>query len=86
MRLMNADKLETKHFLQRSEYPIGYEGTQPIYKYTDILAYDIESAETVEAIPIEFIEKWLRRKKQRWVDTDAFIDLINDWEKENEQG
>ena len=60
MRLIDADKLQAKHYLQRSEHPIGYEGTQAVYDYKDVLAYDIESAETVEAIPIECIKKWLK--------------------------
>lgn len=64
MRLINADKLQVKHYLQRSEHPIGYEGTQAIYDYTDVLAYDIESAETVEAVEV------VRCKDCKWWKTN----------------
>lgn len=81
MRLIDADKLQVKHYLQRSEHPIGYEGTQAVYDYKDVLAYDIESAETVQAIPIEWFE-WL-------LDTmgDGMYNLravIKDWERYKE--
>ncbi len=86
MRLIDADKLQAKHYLQRTEHPIGYEGTQAVYDYTDILAYDIESAEIVEAIPIEFIEEYIK-----YQDTEEQKVLRMMWhawelrEKENEK-
>lgn len=88
MRLIDADKLQAKHFLQRSEYPKGYEGTQPIYKYTDVLAYDIESAETVETIPIERIKDWIKTEPlgmESLISPEHTIEvLLYWWEKENE--
>lgn len=97
MRLIDADKLQAKHYLQRTEHPIGYEGTQAVYDYTDVLAYDIESAEIVEAIPIE----WLKNKSKDLADAywnnvrnklvldmkdlPLVIDeIVRMWEKENE--
>lgn len=78
MRLIDADKLELKHFVQRvTEQPISYEGTQPIYANYDIIAYDVDNAPTVKAIPIEWIKKhygWLTMASE----------MIEDWEKENE--
>lgn len=54
MRLIDADKLELKHFVQRvTEQPISYEGTQPIYANYDIIDYDVDNAPTVNAIPID---------------------------------
>ena len=53
MRLIDADKLKYAHFVQRGDQPIGYEGTQPVYDYTELIAYDIGNAPTVKAIPIE---------------------------------
>lgn len=64
MRLFDADKLQVKHYLQRSEHPIGYEGTQAVYDYKDVLAYDIESAETVEAVEV------VRCKDCKWWKTN----------------
>lgn len=82
MRLIDADKLELKHFVQRvTEQPISYEGTQPIYANYDIISYDVDNAPTVEAIPIEWFE-WL-------LDTmgDGMYNLravIKDWERYKE--
>lgn len=73
MRLIDADKLKIKHFVQRGDQPIGYEGTQPVYDYTDLIAYDVDNAPTVEAIPIE----WLYKHHWHGV-IDEWI-----WEKEN---
>lgn len=53
MRLIDADKLQIKHFVQRGDQPIGYEGTQPLYDYTDLIAYDVDNAPTVKAIPLD---------------------------------
>lgn len=86
MRLFDADKLQVKHYLQRSEHPIGYEGTQAVYDYKDVLAYDIESAETVEAIPIEWIKKWISERNDfpTMPYNQHIWGMLDDWEKENE--
>lgn len=55
MRLIDADELRYHFYVQRTEEIIEYAGTQPVYKYTDVLAYDIDKAPTVKAIPIEWI-------------------------------
>ena len=52
-RLIDADKLEVKHFVQRTEKIIGYDGTQPRYELKDVLAYAIDDAPTVKAIPLD---------------------------------
>lgn len=63
MRLIDADKLELKHFVQRvTEQPISYEGTQPIYANYDIIAYDVDNAPTVKAIPIEWLHSIMERQ------------------------
>ena len=86
MRLIDADKLQAKHFLQRSEYPIGYEGTQPIYKYIDVLAYDIESAEIVEAIPIKWIGEYLAGidSETKYAEQRIIQYMVEKWRNENE--
>ena len=89
MRLIDADKLQAKHYLQRSEHPIGYEGTQAVYDYKDVLAYDIESAETVEAIPIEWLKEFAKQFEERapkmskpiWM---VIEDVIDFWEFQND--
>ena len=88
MRLIDADKLELKHFVQRvTEQPISYEGTQPIYANYDIIAYDVDNAPTVNAILIE----WIKSKIDTILDsypngneeTEILCKLLYDWEKEN---
>ena len=96
MRLIDADKLELKHYVQRvTDKPIGYGGTQPVYANYDIIAYDVDHAPTVEAIPIEWIKKQIE-KYVEWTTFKFHIDvddiearncleyLLEDWEKENE--
>ena len=83
MRLIDADKLELKHFVQRvTEQPISYEGTQPVYANYDIIAYDVDNAPTVEAIPIEWLLNHLEvgNKEQN----DTIYHLIELWREENE--
>lgn len=91
MRLIDVDKLELKHYVQRvSDKVIGYNGTQPKYANYDILAYDIANAPTVKAITIEWIEKQI--KKALSVDSvnlfyvGSLKHLIKEWEKENDKG
>ena len=62
MRLIDADKL--KHELIICHDLVGA-------KYTDL-------ADTVEAITIEFLDKWFGNNY------NAFTDLMMAWEKENE--
>ena len=82
MRLIDADKLKIKHFVQRGDQPIGYEGTQPVYEYTDLIAYDVDNAPTVQAIPIEWIEEW--GWKNGMSESMSLRVMIEDWEKEND--
>ena len=86
MRLIDADKLELKHYIQRvSDKVIRYNGTQPEYANYDILAHDIANAPTVKAIPIEWILKWACE----FIDPNSegykmAMELVHDWRKENE--
>ena len=84
MRLIDADKLELKHYIQRvSDKVIRYNGTQPEYANYDILAHDIANAPTVKAIPIEWIEEW--GWKNGMSESMSLRVMIDDWEKENEK-
>lgn len=93
MRLIDADKLELKHFVQRvTEQPISYEGTQPIYANYDIIAYDVDNAPTVKAIPVNWIKNWCVKNYPTYprIITEQLLKrtetwrMIEDWEKENE--
>lgn len=87
MRLIDADKLEVKHFVQRTEKIIGYDGTQPRYELKDVLAYAIDDAPTVRAITVEWIEQFMNRFRLDMVISDEYALLhfmLTEWEKENE--
>lgn len=88
MRLIDADKLQIKHFVQRGDQPIGYEGTQPLYGYTDLIAYDVDKAPTVKAIPVERlkskIDVILDKCPNGNEETEILCKLLYEWEKENE--
>ena len=43
------------------------------------------TTEEVEAIPIEWINKWLRKYGEPVLD-DEICKMIEDWEKENDKG
>ena len=95
MRLIDADELRYHFYVQRTEEIIEYAGTQPVYKYTDVLSYDIDKAPTVKAIPIEWLKAYF--KKCLSFDDRVFIDnedsnydividkykIFEEWEKEN---
>ena len=70
MRLIDADKLKKAFIGNRY-------GTKAI-------EYRIEQAETVEAIPIEWIKKWNQKNENFLLYMGLARKLIEDWEKENE--
>ena len=79
MRLIDADKI------------VRY--TCTIDRDHDYDAYDIEHAPTVEAIPIEFIEKYAQLSDDAvalfgvpvGVLKSVYRSLIDEWKKENEE-
>lgn len=84
MRLIDADKLEVKHFVQRTEKIIGYDGTQPRYELKDVLAYAIDDAPTVKAIPIKQLREWQRKYGNKCT-YGTIMKFVEDWEKENDK-
>ena len=97
MRLIDADKLkelfedlqitfeeDLSRFKDEELYsPERYRDTQRgrVEGVIDCIM-DLEQAETVEAIPIEWINKWVVTK---FAGAGRVIDaLLDDWEKENE--
>lgn len=88
MRLIDADKLKIKHFVQRGDQPIGYEGTQPVYEYTDLIAYDVDNAPTVKAIPVEWIDGYIKRRANDvniYAEILFISDMVEEWNKENDR-
>ena len=82
MRLIDADKLKTTAVLG---VQLQHADSRYYYFYEEEI---IEKAPTVEAIPIEWIEKWSRQfydKNGRYNGEgyDSVWDLLEDWGKEN---
>lgn len=86
MRLIDADKLELKHYVQGGDVLLGYAGTIPLYRYVDVIKEDINNAPTVEAIPIEWLRKYVDEHDEIVEEGLYWIveGIIDDWEKENE--
>ena len=83
MRLIDRDKL------QRTEGIFTYRFTDDLdimsccaYRYEDV-----ETAPTVKAIPIEYIQKWNNNYIADTMRNGRTIinQMLEDWEKENEQ-
>lgn len=84
MRLIDAD--ETLRLMEFEEEKYQYEEH---YGYREAEKF-IASQPTIEAIPVEWIEKWFTEKYRRsvvWWDCaeDVFKAFMEDWRKENEQ-
>ena len=77
MRLIDADKLELKHYLQGGNAIVGYAGTIPLYHYVSVIKEDINNAPTVDAIPVQWLKKQV---KEGWYD---IIEIMDHWELEN---
>lgn len=79
MRLIDADKLELKHYLQGGNAIVGYAGTIPLYHYVSVIKEDINNAPTVEAIPVD----WLRERASRMLDFGEGVErIIQEWKDE----
>lgn len=85
MRLIDADLLKVELLGRAGEQTDRlYKDTNAINIYSISIAEmtDIEKAETVEAIPVEWIENYIT--KISWEDEQAVIqDMLDRWEKEN---
>lgn len=80
MRLIDADNL--KKVLGFFVYKLDQD--------TDIVTCEmypvseIENAPTVEAIPVEWVKKWIPKNEERYaLGVNPVRDLLKDWEKEN---
>lgn len=73
MRLIDADKLLEPGYTDMFDDPI---------RFAMVSRNAIESAPTVKAIPIEWIE---RKLAEHWYVDYDIRELLEDWEKENEK-
>lgn len=72
MRLIDADKLIEPGYTDMFDEPI---------RFDMVSRYAIETAPTVKAIPIEWIEEW--GWKNGMSESMSLRVMIEDWEKEN---
>ena len=77
MRLIDADELVK---ICRKGWRLFGFSDEKICHWVD--EYDINAQPTVKAIPIEWINKWLRKYGEPILD-DGICKMIEDWEKEN---
>jgi hypothetical protein len=88
MRLIDADKLFTWLVSSwRNKYPIG-DGSQFDIVHIYEIKEEIDNAETVDAIPIKWIEQYIGKEIKRYgckiPETNSIQNMLNDWRKENE--
>ena len=84
MRLIDADKLELKQTVR-----IHINGLEEYFACYSYHKADIEEATTVDAIPVEWVEKYMNKFQLYGVCGDEYFILHNmlcawEWEKENE--
>lgn len=76
MRLIDADKITFFNCLAKTGNTVCCHAEGIVSKSA------IEMQQTVKAIPIEWIKKWLGKLKN--VYDDSVYQMLEDWEKENE--
>lgn len=87
MKLIDADELKLSHCKECTLYP-----NQCLKDNCDWDSiYHIKIAKTVEAIPIEWIEEWLKNMPKHTTPyfykrflRNAIRGMVKDWRKENE--
>lgn len=85
MRLIDADKLLKS--IENENHGLSISGAEE--KYARF--FQVNMQPTVEAIPVEWIEQWLKRLPKHsqpyaykvWL-RNAVRGMVKDWEKENE--
>lgn len=76
MRLIDADKLLEPGYTDMFDAPI---------RFAMVSRNAIETAPTVDAIPVEFIEKQIAKYNDWNEDVEPLLKLIEDWRKVNEK-
>ena len=80
MRLIDADKvIDTINKM----YQVSDGWDKETYRTLLLASIGVAiEEERIDAIPISWVEKWVRN--DRTADPDTFIDMISDWRKEND--
>lgn len=78
MRLIDADVIE--HLMKRQDWNTPDERWRPESHF----GYIIDCVPTVEAIPVDWLEDWLKKNAPRWEGIKEFehvdfFGMINDW-------
>ena len=88
MRLINADELIEDIKVERVKnlYMEGLQGTPRSYEYLNQLQDKLEEAETVDAIPVDWILRYLLDHPINYFDSIKLYitQMIQDWRNENE--
>ena len=86
MRLINADSIKFRPYYDDYVDYDGYINDLKTWQLDDILSNRVDNAQTVKAIPIE----WIKDYVGSGVSDDIFqrnrkfvLNMIKDWEKEN---
>lgn len=82
MRVIDAYKVQLKLFEESKNIRYFDKNKKKSQIFADGLDFAwtmLDNAPTVDAIPIEWINKWI--KENTYADV---IDMVRDWEKENE--
>lgn len=85
MRLIDADK-----FMEQLKSDINEMENLIFIMAAEAITHDLAKQPTVEAIPIEWLENWIKKNCPRWsgyadLEHMDFFGLIKDWRKENER-
>ena len=86
MRLIDADKLQKAIPAEEDNITgmgMTYEAMEAYNAGIDKQWKKIVNAPTVKAIPMEWIKSWAMKSENTY-NREQIIEMLNDWEKENE--
>lgn len=90
MRLIDADSIKFRPYYDDYVDYDGYINDLKTWQLDDILSNRVDNAQTVKAIPIEWIKKWCNEEhnrkslEERLLKRYGVITMLEDWEKENQ--
>ena len=84
-KLISVDALlkELQAKFDRAEMDAKFTGSRDINVSWNDAICAIKQAKTVEAIPKEWIKKWMRKSENTY-NREQVYEMLSDWEKENE--
>ena len=88
MRLINANSIKFRPYYDEYVDYDGYINDLKTWQLDDVLSDRVDNTPTVEAIPVEWVEKWVDMLKKRnyhsyQVLMPALIEMLEDWNEEN---